>query len=125
MSATAFIEAVPLGELASYKSDPPLDAVSFEGSPRKHPYDPGKVLLLVFSGPGDPRILEFRLDDVVCVDQLASRVDSQGHSLAVSKLWLRRGSFGVRLEPFEVDTPLRPFKESETLMRRMQENLGS
>jgi hypothetical protein len=111
------LEEEPLSELIRYKSGTPQNAVAFSGTLRKHPYDADKCLLLAdptgVERPGSgtqgfaPAILEFRKADVLGVEELPSPVDESGHSRQVLRLWIRRGSLGLRYEPFEVDEPLR------------------
>jgi hypothetical protein len=116
------LEEEGLSELIRYRTGAPQNAVAFSGTLRKHPYDADKCLLLAdLSGtnrekaasPGfapsgfTPAILEFRKADVLALEELPSPVDESGHSRQVLKLWIRRGSLGVRYEPFEVDDPLR------------------
>jgi hypothetical protein len=111
------LEEEPMSELIRYKSGAPQNAIAFAGTLRKHPYDAEKCLLLADSSTADragsgpssfaPAILEFRKADVLGLEELASPVDESGHSRQVLRLWIRRGSLGVRYEPFEVDEPLR------------------
>jgi hypothetical protein len=111
------LEEEPMSELIRYRTGAPKNAVAFTGTLRKHPYDTDKCLLLADPGPADragpgpsgfaPAILEFRKADVLGMEELASPVDESGHSRQVLRLWIRRGSLGVRYEPFEVDEPLR------------------
>jgi hypothetical protein len=105
----------PFYELQTYHSEPPQDAVSFIGSPRKHPYDDGKILLIVDPHEGDSAILEFRVSDIVCAQDLPSPVTEAGESYPIVRIWMRRGSIGIRYEPFEVDTPLHFLSESHKL----------
>lgn len=106
------LEAENLSEIVRYVSGTPQDAVAFVGTLRKHPYDIGKCLLLSDAGgtqnsSSQPAILEFRKQDVQGVEELASPVDESGSSRQLVKLWVHRGSRGIRYEPFEVDDPLR------------------
>jgi hypothetical protein len=43
----------------------------------------------------------------VAVEELPSLVDETGHSRPVRRLWIRRGSLGIRYEPFEVEEAYR------------------
>jgi hypothetical protein len=115
MSLSKYLEAEPLSEIVRYHSDVPLDGISFVGTLRKHPYDEEKCLLIADPSAAEPAIFEFRVTDIVAVDEMASPVDETGHSRPVVKLWIRRGSFGIRYEPFEVDDPIRPLGESGKL----------
>jgi hypothetical protein len=112
MDLIELLEEEPLYEITRYKSGAPQDAVAFAGTVRKHPYDADKCILLAdaplsSSAGSTPAILEFRKADVLGMEELASPVDESGHSRQVLKLWIRRGSLGLRYEPFEVDEPLR------------------
>jgi hypothetical protein len=114
MDFIELLEEEPLFGLIRYKSGAPQDAVAFTGTLRKHPHDPEKCLLLADPSPtvsqaanATPSILEFRKADVLGMEELASPVDESGHSRQVLKLWIHRGSLGLRYEPFEVDEPLR------------------
>jgi hypothetical protein len=114
MDINELLEEEQLYEITRYKSGAPQDAVAFTGTVRKHPYDADKCLLLAdaplsaSAGAGaTPAILEFRKADVLGMEELATPVDVSGHSRQVLKLWIRRGSLGLRYEPFEVDEPLR------------------
>jgi hypothetical protein len=100
------LEEEPLSELVRYRSSTPKDAVAFSGTLRKHPNDPDKCILFAEPSGSEPAILEFRKADIRAVEEMPSLVDETGHSRPVMRLWIRRGSLGVRYEPFEVDEPL-------------------
>jgi hypothetical protein len=102
-----YLEEEPLTEIVRYESGTPQDAVSFVGTLRKHPYDGSKCLLLADHAGDEPAILEFCKADVQGVEERASPVDESGSSRQIVRIWVRRGSRGVRYEPFEVDDPLR------------------
>lgn len=101
------LEEEPLSEVIRYRSGAPKDAVAFSGTLRKHPNDPGKCILFAEPSGSEPAILEFRKADIKAVEEMPSLVDETGSSRPVMRLWIRRGSLGVRYEPFEVDDPLR------------------
>jgi inorganic pyrophosphatase len=108
MDFSELLEEEPMFELIRYKTGVPQNAIAFTGTLRKHPYDADKCLLLADPPhPASPAILEFRKADVLGMEELASPVDESGHSRQVLRLWIRRGSLGLRYEPFEVDEPLR------------------
>mgnify|MGYP001157931284 CR=1 FL=1 len=115
MSIREYLEAEEFSELVKYRSEPSADAIAFVGTLRKHPYDEEKCLLIADSSSREPSVYEFRVADVVAVDELPSPVDEAGHSRPLAKLWLRRGSFGIRYVPFEVDEPLKGPGESRKL----------
>jgi hypothetical protein len=107
MSFIEQLEDESLSEIVRYVAGTPQDAVAFVGTLRKHPYDPGKCLLLADKAGSEPAILEFRKADVQGVEEQASPVDESGSSRQLVRIWVRRGSRGIRYEPFEVDEPLR------------------
>lgn len=97
------LEAHPLREIARYSSgDYAKIAVKYTGTPRKHPYDPDKVLLV--SGPlaGATFLYEFRLEDVVHAEDASNFVTESGDSLPTVDIWVRKGSVGLLMKPFEV-----------------------
>ena len=112
------LEEEPLSEMVRYRSGSPKDAVAFSGTLRKHPYDGDKCILFADPAGSSPAILEFRKADIKAVEELPSLVDETGHSRPVMRLWIRRGSLGLRYEPFEVgETPKSP--EGSRLHDRM------
>ena len=65
-------------ELQMYRSEPPQDALAFIGSPRKHPYDDAKIILIVEPRDGTSAIYEFKTADIVCARDLPSPVTEAG-----------------------------------------------
>lgn len=108
MSSRAYLEAEPLSEIQRWHGNPKESSVAFVGTLRKHPYDQEKCLLISDPAELEPAIYEFRVADIVAAEELASPVDLAGTSRSLARLWVRRGSVGVRYEPFEVDDPIRP-----------------
>jgi inorganic pyrophosphatase len=123
MSIEAYLRAEPLTEIIRYKEERPRDAVAFTGTLRKHPYDEDKCLLISDPASRDAAIYEFRIADVCSADELPSPVDEAGHSRNLARLWVRRGSFALRYEPFEVDDPIRFPEESERLRANLLRSL--
>jgi hypothetical protein len=50
-------------------------------------------------------VLEFKIDDVLYIEEVHSAVTESGEGVPLAKLWVRRGAHGVIMEPFEVDDP--------------------
>lgn len=78
-------------------------AVCFSGAPRKHNRDPDKILLV-----GDPFsqqtfVYEFRTMDVVYAEELPSLSMTDGSTLSMARLWVRKGARGLRIVPFSVE----------------------
>jgi hypothetical protein len=114
MSIREYLESTPFFDLVKYGEHDALDAVAFIGTPRKHPYDSEKCILLTARLAEHPRdseatIIEFRMSDVMAIEELPSPVDEKGSARSLAKLWVRRGAIAIRYEPFEVaDKPLGP-----------------
>lgn len=91
-------------ELETY-SDPELlqkKAVPFVGQPKKHPTDPGKILLRTNPLSYHPTLLEFRINDIVFAENVNTIAGEDGASMLLSKVWIKKGSIGLKLEPFAV-----------------------
>lgn len=118
MSIGSYLETLPLSEIAKYPGGPPKDAFPFTGYPRQHPSEKDK-LILVYDPLGlNPMVLEFRLEDVLYVEEVHSAVTQSGEGIPLVKLWLRRGAHGVLLEPFEVDDPVQFVGKAQALRDR-------
>ncbi len=124
MSLETYLGAMPFTEIIPYKHDSHVEGVSFSGVLRKHPYDDEKCLLIADPSGCEPVILEFRVTDVLGADEMASPVDENGKNVQVLRLWIKKGSFGIRYEPFEVDEPLKTGSASRHLHERFLKNVG-
>ena len=123
MSISEYLDAEPFREIVSYRrAGAPQDAVDFIGTQRKHPYDDEKLTLTTEPASVDAGLFEFRVADVLSAQDLPSPVRADGESWPLVKLWVRKGSIGVRYEPFEVDRPRKPLGaarvEASRLVRR-------
>jgi len=113
-----YLEAMPLKDIAAYSGGRVKNAVPFAGYPRQHPFD-GKKLILVCDPLGsNPTVAEFRLDDVISVEEVPSAVTEAGEGIPLVRLWIRRGAPGVILEPFEVDSPVKFAGRSSEIRER-------
>jgi hypothetical protein len=76
-------------------------AVAFTGSPRGNS-DPGKVLLISDPFSQQAFVYEFRAADIVYVEEASSLAAGDGTSVAMIRLWVRKGATALRLMPFHV-----------------------
>jgi len=97
-----YLEMLPLSSIAKYANGHPNDGVPYSGYSRVHPSENGKLLLVSDPLGDEPVILEFKLEDVIYVEEEPSAVTESGEGVPFVKLWIKRGAFGVKLEPFEV-----------------------
>ena len=97
-----YLELLPLSSITKYSKNKPKDGVPFEGYPRVHPSDKSKLIIVSDPLGDEPTILEFNLEDILYVEEIPSAVTEAGEGVPLVKLWIQRGSVGVKLEPFEV-----------------------
>jgi hypothetical protein len=121
MNNTSYLEMLPLGEIAKYSEGPPKNAVPFTGYPRQHPSEKNKLILVYDPLGPHPMVLEFKIDDVLYVEEVHSAVTKSGEGVPLIKLWVRRGAHGVILEPFEVEEPVQFAKKHGDLRERFLE----
>lgn len=119
MSIKKYLETAPLYKIIPYNKhlDPGDEAVSFIGAPRAHPYDREKIILISHPFTSNTEFFEFRMEDVVKIDESSSIATETGRNITMVKVWVRKGSLGLRYQPFEVDDPLRYYHDSEILQQ--------
>jgi hypothetical protein len=106
MNTANFLEMLPLSGIAKYAGGQPKDALPFAGYPRQHPSEKNKLILVYDPLGPNPVILEFRLEDVLFVEEIPQAVTEAGEVAPLVKLWIRRGAHAVIMEPFEVNDPV-------------------
>jgi hypothetical protein len=102
------IEKAGRFEIQKYRSPADLNAlrethVPYTGSPRKHPYDPEQIIVVSDPYSYSPHYFEFRLEDISYVEKLPNLVDSQGKTIAMARVWVKKMSVGVLCSPFVVE----------------------
>jgi hypothetical protein len=92
-------------EIARYSPRKNLgeDHVAFSGVPRKHPYDEDKLLLIADPFSMHAVFYEFNLSDIVQIDELPNLVTERGENARTARVWVKKGSLGLRYEPFRVE----------------------
>jgi len=119
MSIASYLGTAPLFEITKYSGAPPKDAVAFKGYPRQHPFEHDK-LIFVYDPLGDaPTILEFKVADILHVEELPQAVTESGESIRLVKIFVRQGAYGVIHEPFEVRDTVRFMNTSKDLHDRL------
>jgi hypothetical protein len=107
VSISSYLEARPLSEIEKYIKGPPKNSVPYTGHPRQHPSEKDKLILIHDPVGENPLVMEFKVDDVVHLEEIPSAVTEAGEGVRLVKLWIRRGAIGVLMQPFEVkDGPL-------------------
>jgi hypothetical protein len=120
VSITSYLETAPLREIIRIAGRSPQNGVPFSGYARQHPSDPEKVLLIEDPLGIAPRIMEFKKEDLLGVEDTASPVSQGGTEvLPMIKIWVRRGAMGVMLDPFEVDEPIKLMNQGRLIQERI------
>ncbi|MBN1686377.1 MAG: hypothetical protein JW852_06955 [Spirochaetales bacterium] len=117
MAVKNYLDTQPLHDIARYNTHADLEkeAVAFTAAPRKHPYDDKKILLVKDPFSSDTVFYEFNIADILHVDSMSNVGTDSGRNIRMARVWIKKGSLGLRYEPFEVDTPLKFLKDSEIL----------
>jgi len=77
--------------------------VAFTGSPRKHPYDANKIILVSDPFSRNNHYYEFKTDDISFVEELPNIVNIDDEVIPVVRIWVRKRSIGIRCTPFWVE----------------------
>jgi hypothetical protein len=105
MSIISYLETLPLNEITKYAGGTPKNGVPFVGYPRQHPSEKHKFILMYDPLGENPRIIEFKIEDVLYMEDVHSAVTESGEAPPLVKVWIRKGTLAVLMEPFEVDDP--------------------
>lgn len=78
--------------------------VPFSGSPRKHPFEKDKIILLADPFTGSTFYYEFKINDICYAEELANITNIDGDSVPMTRIWIKKKSAAVMCTPFIVDT---------------------
>jgi hypothetical protein len=123
MNLIKYLDSGPFYEITKYSFHPELskDNVAFTGAPRKHPYDPKKVLLISDPFSSNTIFFEFNITDISHAEEISHIVSETGEGLRLVKIWVKKGSLGLKYEPFVVADTLNFLKDTEILLQHDQE----
>ena len=107
MPITEHLQETKKLEIQAYEKPKDIKAlrhthVPFSGNPRKHPYDPDRVILIVDPYSTNTFYYEFLADDISYVEELPNLVDENGKTITMVRLWVKKMSVGLRSAPFIV-----------------------
>ena len=119
MKTEKFIETMPLNSIVKTAGKPPKNSVPFIGYPRSHPSEKDKMLLVYDPLGVNPSLMEFRIEDILFVEDIPQAITESGEGIPLVKIWVRKGSRGVLLEPFEVDDPIQFINKSRDNQGRL------
>ena len=78
--------------------------IPFSGSPRKHPHDITRVILIADPFSDNTFYYEFRAKDIAFAEDLPNMTNLNGESLSMVRIWVKKQSIAVRCTPFIVDS---------------------
>ena len=114
-----FLESLPINEITKYSKGREEKGVPFIGYPRQHPVEKDKLVLIYDPLGANPMIMEFKLGDILFIEELHSAVTETGEGVPLIKFWIRKGARGVLLEPFEVDEPIRFIQKTREFREKL------
>ncbi len=76
--------------------------VAFTGSPRKHPYDAFKVVLISDPYSLNNHYYEIKINDIAFVEELPNLSTLEEEIIPMVRIWVRKNSVAVRCIPFLV-----------------------
>ena len=85
-------------------------AVAFAGSPRNSS-DPGKILLLNDPFSRQTFFYEFRVSDILYAEELPHLSRANGSTVNMVRLWVKKGSTALKVEPFHVQDTAQSLQE--------------
>ncbi len=102
----AFTEIKDKFEVQAYAKTGKIDRnahLPFSGSPRKHPHDPDRIILVADPFTPSTFYYEFKVKDIGFAEELASITNMEGESVPMARIWVRKKSVGIRSTPFMVE----------------------
>lgn len=99
------LEALPVSEVIRYDTTKRYlkETVCFAGTPRKHPYDREKLILITSPFNANTWFFEFRINDIMHAEDQPSIVTESGENIRMVNLWIKKGSFALKIHAFEVN----------------------
>lgn len=79
------------------------NCVSFYGSPRKHPYETDRVVLVADPFSKQTFYYEFNIKDIMSVEEQPSLSNLSGDSVSMVRLWIKKQSVGLQCTPFIIN----------------------
>lgn len=76
--------------------------VAFSGVLGKHPYDDNKIVLITDPYAINISYYEFNCDDIGLVEKLPNIINSAGEDVAMTLLWIKKGSIAISSSVFVV-----------------------
>jgi hypothetical protein len=106
------LRALPAPEFTPARYDNSQDylktSASYQGILRKHPYKDDTVILISPPFVQSALCYEFKIANITRVEELPNLVTEKGENIGMVNLWVRKGSYGLVMQAFEVQTEATP-----------------
>ncbi len=76
--------------------------IPYSGSPKKHPYDNEKMILVIDPYYTSTFYYEFNKSDISYIEELPNLVNLEGEVFTIVRIWIKKMSIAVRCTPFSV-----------------------
>ncbi|MDM8516047.1 inorganic pyrophosphatase Ppa [Desulfobacterales bacterium HSG16] len=80
-----------------------VNHIPFTGSPRKHPHESGKIILVTDPYSFHNHYYEFRKKDISYAEELPSMASMNGDVIPIFRIWVRKKSIAIQCTPFIVE----------------------
>jgi hypothetical protein len=105
MTIEKFIELKENLELKKYIRTLDFDkrsCSSFYGSPRKHPFEKNRVIIVADPFSEHTFYYEFNMDDILSIEEQPSITNMKGESVSMVRVWVKKKSIALQCTPFVV-----------------------
>ncbi len=105
MTMDKFIELKDSLELQKYVRNLDFDkknCCSFYGSPKKHPYEKNRVILVADPFSEHTFYYEFNIKNVLYIEEQPSITNMEGESVSMVRLWVKKKSIALQCATFAV-----------------------
>lgn len=106
MTISSLLDVKEKFEVQAYTKPKNMDQhthIPFSGSPRKHPYEKGKLILIADPFTSNTFYYEFKLMDIGFAEELPSISNIDGDVISMARFWVKKKSVALRCTPFIVD----------------------
>ena len=92
-------------ELSKYAEPSRLnrEGVPFVGQAKQLTNSPDKIYLRLDSISSHGQMLEFKTNDIIYAENVNTLTKGNGMAITIVRIWVRKGSIGIKLEPFAVN----------------------
>lgn len=107
MSIVNFLKLKEKLEISTVVTPVNLDKknhIPFSGSPRKHPCEESRMILIADPFSDVTFFYEFNIEDIVFVEELPNIISINGESIPMVRVWVKKKSIALKCAPFIVDT---------------------